>query len=113
MKFNISELYNAVVVNFQGKLMGGPEAENFHNFLKETTESGKKNIIVDLGKVKYVNSSGIGSLVSGFTSVKNAGGELVLSGLSPKIKGVLSITKLTSIFRIFNTVEDAARSFKT
>ena len=112
MKFNKSELYNAVVVSFQGKLMGGPDMADFHDFLKETTDSNKKNIIVDLSKVKYVNSSGIGSLISGFTSIKNAGGELVLSGLSPKIKGVLSITKLNSIFKIYDSQEEAAAGFE-
>jgi len=111
MKFVTKEVYNAKVIVIKGKLMGGPEAEDFHNILKDSMGAGKKNFVVDLSDVKYVNSSGIGILVRGFSSVKNAGGSLKLAGITDKVNGVLAITKLNSVFEQYPTVDEAAQSF--
>ena len=61
--------------------------------------------------VKFVNSTGIGIIVRGFKTIKEAGGDMKLAGLSTKIKVVLSITKLTSVFSIYDTVSDAVKDF--
>ncbi|MBL1214571.1 MAG: STAS domain-containing protein [Ignavibacteriae bacterium] len=111
MKFNTSEVYNAAVFSFKGKLMGGPEAQGFHDKLDEFLSAGKKNIIVDMSDVKFVNSSGLGNIVRGFTTVKDAGGQMKLTGATEKIDGLLSITKLNSVFEQHKTIEDAAQSF--
>lgn len=111
MKFNTSELYNAIVISFTGKLMGGPEAIDFHNKIEDYLKSGKKNIILELTNVKYVNSSGIGNIVRAFSTVRDAGGKLKLAGASDKVEGVLSITKLLSIFELYYSVDEAAKSF--
>jgi len=111
MKFIIDEVYNAKVITVKGKLRGGPEAEDFNNILQSTITNNKKNVVVDLSDVGYVNSSGIGILVRGFTTMKNAEGDLKLAGISDKVKGVLAITKLNSVFEQFPTVEEAAKSF--
>ena len=94
MKFNTSEVYNAVVISFKGKLRGGPDAQNFQNQVSTYLEDGKKNIIVEMSDVKFVDSSGLGNIVRAFSTVKEAGGQLKLAGISDKVKGVLSITKL-------------------
>ena len=111
MKFVTKEVYNAKVIEVKGKLMGGPEAEDFHNILKNTISENKKNVVVDLSDVGYVNSSGIGILVRGFTTMKNAEGDLKLAGISDKVKGVLSITKLNSVFEQYPNVDEASKSF--
>ncbi|MCO6473465.1 MAG: STAS domain-containing protein [Melioribacteraceae bacterium] len=111
MKFSTSEVYNAAVISFKGKLMGGPDAENFHNKLVEFLESGKKNIVIDMSSVNYVNSTGIGNLIRGYTTVKNNGGHLKLAGLTDKIEGLLSITKLNSVFEQYATIDEAAKNF--
>lgn len=111
MKFNTSEKYNAAIVSFKGKLRGGPEAQNFHDHVADLLEQGKKNIIVDMSDVKFVDSSGIGNIVRAFTTVKDSGGRLKLAGLTDKIEGLLSITKLNSVFEQYPTVEDASKSF--
>jgi anti-sigma B factor antagonist len=111
MKYNISEVYNAVVVSFKGKLLGGPDAQIFQNQISSFLEQGKKNIIIDMSDVKYVDSSGIGNIIKAFSTVKDAGGKLKLAGLTDKIKGVLNIVKLDRIFEQFPTVEEASKSF--
>ncbi|MBU2491582.1 MAG: STAS domain-containing protein [Bacteroidetes bacterium] len=109
MKFNTKEIYNAVVIEVIGKLMGGPEAEDFHNVLAKSISEDKKMVLVDLSDVKFVNSSGLGILVRGLTTMKTAGGDLRIAGISDKVKGVLSITKLTSVFKLYDSVEEAAK----
>jgi len=111
MKFTTSEKYNAAVISFKGKLMGGPEAQEFHDTLKNYLDSGKKNIIVDMSDVKFVNSSGLGNIVRGFSTVKDAGGQMKLAGVTDKIDGLLSITRLNSVFEQYPTTEEAANSF--
>lgn len=111
MKFNTSEVYNAAVISFKGKLRGGPDAQNFQDQISKYLEEGKKNIIIDMEDVKFVDSSGLGNIVRAFSTVKDAGGELKLAGISDKVKGVLSITKLNSVFKLYPTVEDASKDF--
>jgi len=111
MKYNTSEVYNAAVISFKGKLRGGPDAQKFQDQVGNYIEGGKKNIIVDMENVNFVDSSGIGSIVRAFSTVKDAGGKLVLAGVSDKISGLLSITKLNSIFDQYPNIEEASKSF--
>ena len=78
-----------------------------HDFL----DQDKKNIVVDLGSVKFMNSSGLGMLISGFTTIKNGGGSLKLANATEKINSLLVITKLITIFENFNSVDEAVKSF--
>ena len=111
MKFKVNEVYNAKVVEFKGKLKGGPDAEDFHNAIQTFLEEGRKNIIIDMSDVSFVDSAGLGILVRGYTTLKNAGGEMKLAGISNKVEGVLAITKLNSVFEQYKTVEEASNSF--
>jgi anti-sigma B factor antagonist len=111
MKFSTGEVYNAKVINIKGKLRGGPEAEEFHSTLQSFINESKKNIIIDMSDVSFVDSAGLGILVRGYTTIKNAGGEMKLAGISNKVKGVLAITKLNSVFEQFTSVEEASNNF--
>lgn len=112
MKIKTSERYSAVVVELKGNVMGGPDSQKFSDLLHKLLEDGKKNIVVDLSKVKFMNSSGLGMLISGFTSMKNGGGKLVLARATEKINSLLVITKLITIFDNFDAVDDAVKSFE-
>lgn len=109
--FKSEEKYNVIIIKFEKNLVGGPEAATFHDFLANSIDENKTNFILDMSGVKFVNSTGIGIIVRGFKTIKEAGGEMKLAGLSTKIKGVLSITKLTTVFSIYDTVTDAAADF--
>lgn len=109
--FKANEEYNVIIIKFDKNLVGGPEAAKFHDYLANSIEDKKTNFILDMSGVKFVNSTGIGIIVRGFKTIKEAGGDMKLAGLSTKIKGVLSITKLTSVFSIYDTVSDAAKDF--
>lgn len=112
MNMKIEEKYNSVVIHLSGKLFGGPFGEELSKALHKLIDEGKKNIVFDLDKVTILNSSGFGILVSSYTTVKNAGGNLKLARISNKIEGLLSITKLNQIFELYATVEEALSSFK-
>ena len=72
----------------------------------------KKHLVLDLGGISYMDSAGVGELVSVYTSVKNRGGELKLSCLTKKIKDLLQITQLMTIFDTYETTQEAVGSFK-
>jgi anti-sigma B factor antagonist len=112
MDMKIEEKYNSVVVHLRGKLFGGPFAEELNKALHKLLDEDKKNIVLDLDGVTVLNSSGFGILVSSYTTVKNAGGDLKLARISNKIEGLLSITKLNQIMEQYLTVEDALMSYK-
>ena len=111
MKYNTSEVYNAAVISFKGKLRGGPDAKDFHDQIDSFLAEGKKNIIVNMNDVKFVDSSGLGNIVRAFSTVKEGGGKLVLAGVTSKISGLLSITKLDNVFEQCATVEEASKKF--
>lgn len=111
MKIKPLEKYNAVVVELVGNVMGGPEAQEFSDLLHKLLDEGKKNVVIDLAETKFMNSSGLGMLISGYTTMKNGGGSLKLANATEKIESLLVITKLITIFENFATVDDAIKSF--
>jgi anti-sigma B factor antagonist len=112
MKVKQVEKYGAVVIELKGNVMGGPEAQEFSDLLHKLLEEGKKNVIIDLAETKFMNSSGLGMLISGYTTVKNGGGVMKLANATEKIESLLVITKLITIFEHFISVDEAVNSFK-
>jgi len=111
MKTKISERYNAVVIELKGNVMGGEDTKEFNDKLHKLIDEGKKNIVVDLHDVKFMNSSGLGMLIGGLTTVKKSEGSFRLSRVTDKIESLLIITKLITIFETFKTIEEATESF--
>lgn len=112
MNYNVDERYNAVVVTLKGNVMGGPDGQKLHDTLHELKEQGKRNIIADLGKVKFMNSSGLGMMISALTTMRNAGGDLRLANVADRIQSLLVITKLITVFRHFDSVDKAVKSYE-
>ncbi len=100
------------VLMIKGKLMGGTETTEIHDRVKQLTQVGVKKIVLDLGQVKWMNSSGLGALMSSMTTAKNAGGNLRLSSVAEKVESLLIITQLLKIFKTYSTVEEAVKSFQ-
>ncbi|MGE5364848.1 MAG: STAS domain-containing protein [Bacteroidota bacterium] len=113
MKIKTTEQYGAVVIELKGNVMGGPEAAELNDILHKLLEEGKKNVIIDLADVKFMNSSGLGMLISGFTTMKNGGGNLKLANATEKIQSLLLITKLVTIFENYDSIEEAVNSYKS
>ncbi len=111
MKIKSTERYEAVVIELKGNVMGGDDTKDFNELLHKLIDEGKKQVVVDLSDVKFMNSSGIGMLISGLTTMKKAEGSMKLSGATDKIESLLVITKLITIFETFDDIEKAIGSF--
>ena len=103
---------NVTVLKLEGKLMGGPDATQLHESLHNLIDANIKNVVIDLKGVDWINSSGLGVLISGLTTVRNSGGNLCLAQPSDKIKNILTITKLSSVFMSYDNLDEAITSFK-
>jgi len=111
MKFDAKEAYHAVVFTPKGKMMGDPDTVKFHEAVKDYIDQGKKNFVVDLGNVDWMNSPGLGVLITAYTSVKNAGGNLVIARPTKKVKSLFVITQMERIFESFDELDEAVNSF--
>ncbi|NOZ62280.1 MAG: STAS domain-containing protein [Calditrichaeota bacterium] len=111
MTLNEKEIQDVVVLELSGKVMGGPDASAFRQRLHSLVDERKTKVIADLSDVSWMNSSGLGILIGGLTTLKNNGGDLKLVGVTGKIESLLIITKLIKIFDSFNTIEEAVSSF--
>lgn len=103
---------DVVILDLAGKITIGDGSVKLREAVRKLIESGNKRILLNLGDVSYVDSSGIGELVSSFTTTSNAGGHLKLLNLTKKIQDLLAITKLLTVFDTFTAEADALTSFK-
>lgn len=111
MRYNIDEQYNCVVITFKGNVMGGPEVGELNEKLHELIEEDKTNVVADLGKVKFMNSSGLGMLIGGMTTMRKAGGDLRIANATDKIESLLVITKLITVFEHYKSLDEAVDSY--
>ena len=110
MKFEDSLQDDIVVFSVSGKIMGGEETTMFHGKMHEYIQLNKKNFVIDLAKVEWMNSVGLGMLISALTTAKNSGGRLVLTNIT-KIESILTITRLITVFEHYDSRDDALKSF--
>lgn len=111
MKFTISIQQNIGIFNLEGSLIGENDGIAITEAFTEQLDNGIKNFVVNLETLKHINSSGLGVLLTLLTKSRKAGGELVLVKPSDFIKNLLLITKLNSIFKIYDSVEAAVKSY--
>lgn len=108
----IEETINGIyLLTLKGKLMGPPETDNLHERIKKAIENDSKNIVLDLKNVTMMASLGIGALMRALSTVRNAGGDLRLSGLTEKVKSIFEITRVIGIVQIYNSSQEALESF--
>ena len=99
------------VIDVAGRITLGEGASALRENIRGLVGKGNKKILLNLSDVSYIDSSGIGELVSGFTTVTNQGGVLKLLGLTKRVKDLLQITKLYTVFEVFDDEATAVRSF--
>jgi len=103
---------DVVILDLSGKVTIGEGSVQLREQVRALLEAGKKKILLNLGDVAYVDSSGIGELVSSYTTTNNQGGQLKLLNLTKKIQDLLQITKLLTVFETFDNEQAAVASFK-
>lgn len=112
-ELNISERQagDVTILDMRGKVTIGEGSVALRNTIRRLLGEGKKNILLNLGKVGYVDSSGIGELVSSYTAVNKESGSLKLLSLTQKIQDLLAITKLLTVFDTFDDEGEALASY--
>jgi anti-sigma B factor antagonist len=99
------------IIEIKGSLVGDGDTDKFRGAVQDFIEQGNKCLVVNLGKVNYMNSSGIGAIISAYTSYKKVTGEVKLAGISDNVQNLLAVTKLIDIFDVHETVDEAIDSF--
>lgn len=111
VKLSTRQVGNVTVMDAAGRITLGEGASAFRDAIRDLATKGDKKILVNLSEVSYIDSSGIGEMVSSYTTVTNHGGQLKLLGLNKRVKDLLQITKLYTVFEVFDDEAAAIRSF--
>ena len=107
MRVNRRDLDNAVVLELKGQLTGGPEAEKFRDLFRSIVDEGKKNVIVNIKDVDWISSTGIGIMIRGYKTVKEANGHFILVHVGERTHQIFNVLRLYDIFKILETEEQA------
>jgi anti-sigma B factor antagonist len=111
MKSSTRQVDGVTIIDLSGRITLGEGSSVLRDLVRQTVAKGNKKILLNLGDVTYIDSSGIGELVSAFTSVRNAGGELKLLNLTKKVHDLLQITKLYTVFDVKDDEAAAIQAF--
>ena len=106
------EINDIAIIDFSGKITLGEGSSTLRRTIKELIDKGHRKIVLNLYDVDYIDSSGIGELVSGYTTVRNANGELKLLHLTKRVHDLLQITRLFTVFDVQSDEDTALRSFR-
>jgi anti-sigma B factor antagonist len=102
-----------VILDLSGKLMGGPESDPLREMFRRLSDQGTRKVIVNLRKVPWMNSSGLGVLLAAFIQIRKAGGAVKFAGLQDRVQGILTTTKLVTMIETWEDEEAALRSFQS
>lgn len=111
VKLTTRQVGDVTVIDASGRITLGEGSSAFRDMIRDLASSGHKKLLLNLGEVSYIDSSGIGEMVSGFTTVTNHGGMLKLLNLNKRVKDLLQITKLYTVFEAHDDEAAAVRSF--
>ena len=108
----LRELRGVAILDMSGRITLGDGSVVLRETVREQIASGKKALIINLGEVTYMDSSGLGELISAFTTAKNRGATLKLLNLTKRIRDLMEITKLYTVFDIYDDEDAAVDSFR-
>ena len=111
MKVSTRQVDGVTILDLSGRITLGEGSVVLRDAVHDALAKGSKKILLNLGDISYIDSSGIGELVSAFTSVKNQGGELKLLNLTRKVQDLLQITKLYTVFDVKDDEASAISAF--
>lgn len=111
MKIKKNPQDDVMVLELSGKIMGGPDFEKFKDEVSGVIESGHRKVVLDLGGVPWINSTGLGILITGYHSIKAAEGQLKICNVKERVLSIFYISQLENIFDVFETREEAIASF--
>lgn len=111
LNINNRQVNGVTIVDLEGRIALGESNTALHQSLKQLVAEGKKQVVLNLAKVSGIDSSGLGSIVAGYSTLQAAGGSLKLVNLSDRVADLMTITKLYTVFDIYDNESDAVNSF--
>lgn len=111
MKINVRQREGVTILDLKGKITIGVGDVALRDAIHEALAAGAKKLLINLGDVTTIDSSGVGELVSSYTTVTNRGGRLKLADLPPKVADILQITQLITVFDVYEDEDEALRQF--
>jgi anti-sigma B factor antagonist len=112
MNIQQKKLGDILVLSLTGNLVGEPDASHLRSAVYNVLEQGARKVVVDLAGLKVINSMGLGVLIGSLTSMRKRGGDMTFASPNDKVDGVLHLTQLVKVVRIFDTVERAMKGFR-
>ncbi len=112
MTIAVHEVKTIPVLDLKGRITMGEGSVQIRDTIRDLVGKGQRSILLNLGDVNYIDSSGLGELVAAYTTARNVGAELKLLNLSKKVHDLLQLTKLYTVFEVYDDEAIAIASFK-
>jgi len=112
LNFASREIKGVTILDLSGKIVLGRESQALRERVKQLLEEGKKKILLNLGNITFIDSSGVGALVSAYTSARSQGGDLKLTNLTEKFQETLMVTRLLTVFEVYGDEGEAIGHFQ-
>ena len=112
MKIKQNPQGEVMVLELSGKIMGGPDFDKFKGEITDLIEKGFKDIVLDMSGVPWINSTGLGILITGYHTLKAAEGSMKICNVKERVLSIFYISQLENIFQVFETLDDAMKSFE-
>lgn len=109
--FETKSLGDVTILSPQGKIVIGDEVGALREKIKEVLEAGTRNVLINMAGVTYIDSTGVGALVGSFTSIRNQGGQMKLANLGQRVRDILLVTKLLTVFDVYDSEAEGTKSF--
>lgn len=106
------EVGNVTVLHLSGPITFGSGTQRLRQLIRDTLDAGKKNILLNMAEVYYIDSSALGELVAAYTTVSRQGGKLKLMKLTQRVQDVVQLTRVYRVFEVFGDEDSAVRSFE-
>ena len=111
MEMNAETRAYVIIFSFKGELMGGEESKVFQDHVYDNIQKENVNLVVDMGEVKWMNSSGLGMLMGALTTLRSSGGDLRLANVGDRVRRPIEVTKLDSVIKMYESVDEAVTSY--
>jgi len=111
MRFKTTQQGDVTVLAISGKIMGGPDRDRFYDEIKRLINDDRRKILLDLGKVPWINSTGLGILISGYASLKRADGRMMICNVNDRVLSLFYTAQLHDIFETHETKDAALEAF--
>jgi anti-sigma B factor antagonist len=111
LKINIRETADATVLDMSGRICLGEALGELRDSIREALAGDQKNILLNLAEVSYIDSSGLGQLISSYATVTSRGGQMKLLNLQKRVNDLMQVTKLVTVFETYSNEEAALKSF--